>query len=941
MRRRIFAFVTMVVTLVLSILLLVQPIQNMVNLSNDYGQGITLVYDITKRSDVDTGDDTQNAKDLTDIDIDGMVMSRLNAAGVRGAEVTLLNPDDPNYSANFPQFDSQTNIDGDTYQRLRVTLTQTSSSELENIKFLIQSTGELTITDAENHAHTGTDFFESDKPAEVKYDEGIPYVLLYVQDESTWNDFKAEAEAVKDSSLQKQLFIWRNFVSGVDTYEKAFPSDSDVAPDTQVKDKILFRDSTDSAFSSDDVAIKLTTYKDANNTSHDWTISSAKAYVAAINAEDYGFDINLAYSNTSVSASLGENALLFTTIGFAVAYVVLFIVMICIYGWGGVVSLISNTTSLALNVLIFSLLGFELSPAAVIGLAISVLLGVLVNTNYFQRVRDEISKGRDLVKANKEGYHKSYLLTVDLCAVTFLAAISIFFMAKDMTQVATGVVTIGSILTFLITNYFTKWMLYWLSTGSAASGKGKNNFFGLRGHNKEVPLYTVDNVEALPKRSEPAPTKKEKKRTITGTVVFATMALLGAVGLGVMGGLKGGEEMFSLSGSYKTQYRIEITTTATGYRFGNSSSSVDFTTDTGANIVKYLHSEEAFGSIATTYLDQQGISYTAENKIDTYLETVGFVFSEDNGEFVVVDDLQNDTQVVADDDKHFSVVYASFILEKNPNTDALTHLNTALQYLTSTSNMYSQAQSNMADAKDFKNETLANRYAQGYRLTAGLAKSSAVSYYETWFFSALALGIVVIATYVFLRFGLCAFITTLCSNVAVTTFALGFISVCQIAFSPFTAFGVAMASLVIGIFSVLFFEKNAEMLRSLKIKRTNDVDTRFTVAELSVKASFQTSGSVLCSVLAFTTFGCALFGVECIPMMVTFGLMGLVGIALCYLFNPYIYLYLRTHIHFAGAQSKADERKAARANKPKRVIEADPDETKETIIPGLNDYQTL
>lgn len=48
MKRRIFAFVTMVVTLVLSVLFLAQPIKNMVNLSNDFGQGITLVYDITK-----------------------------------------------------------------------------------------------------------------------------------------------------------------------------------------------------------------------------------------------------------------------------------------------------------------------------------------------------------------------------------------------------------------------------------------------------------------------------------------------------------------------------------------------------------------------------------------------------------------------------------------------------------------------------------------------------------------------------------------------------------------------------------------------------------------------------------------------------------------------------------------------------------------------------
>lgn len=67
-----------------------------------------------------------------------------------------------------------------------------------------------------------------------------------------------------------------------------------------------------------------------------------------------------------------------------------------------------------------------------------------------------------------------------------------------MTQVATGVITIGSVLTFLITNYFTKWMLYWLTTGLAENPKKNYGIFGYKTKNNNTPVYVVDlNLDFL------------------------------------------------------------------------------------------------------------------------------------------------------------------------------------------------------------------------------------------------------------------------------------------------------------------------------------------------------------------------------------------------------------------------------------------------------------
>lgn len=108
---------------------------------------------------------------------------------------------------------------------------------------------------------------------------------------------------------------------------------------------------------------------------------------------------------------------------------------------------------------------------------------------------------------------------------------------------------------------------------------------------------------------------------------------------------------------------------------------------------------------------------------------------------------------------------------------------------------------------------------------------------------------------------------------------------------------------------------------------------------MSVKANQAISLGLIVVVLSFSVFGMALMGTSCLPMFVGMVLVSLIGIGLSYFFTPYLYLFLRTHIHFTGAEEKIQNQKKKKASKPKKIIEADPDEAKETIVPGVNDYK--
>lgn len=954
--RRIWAFITMVATLVLAVALLVQPISENVKLSNDYGSGVTLVYDITKRAEVAPaeGQTAPEILDLDRIDIKSLVMDRLDAAGVRSAEVTLLNPQDGTLSPSYPQTDTQSNAGGSQFQRLRVTLTSTTPEELENIKTVIGSTGTLSIADAENHVATGTDFFASETPAEVRYDAGKPYVLLHVKDASTWDSFKTQADGVQDTSLQKQVFLWRNFVSGVDSYAKAYPTDQNVAPDAMVKRKIVFRDTTDSIYSADDTALRFSSYKDADNATHEWTISSAKAMVASLNAKDYGFDIDLAYSDDAVAPTLGEDALRNTLIGLGVGYLVLFSVLIALYGWAGVVSLVSNSASLVLNVLILSLVGFEFSPAAAIGLVVSAILGTIINVNYFEHVRNEIAKGRDFLKANKEGYRKSFLLTLDLCAGSFLFALSTFLLSRDMTQVAMGVITIGAVLSFLVVNYLSKWMLYWLSTAASLDSKGKRHAFGLRSHKPGTPLYVVDAPSSIP--SAERPDKSDKTLLRWSAIGVGALALFGVVGLGAVGGVKGGEGIFARAGAYRSQYRLDVMTTMTGYRDnnpdpiadGNTDRTYDFLTNTAENFTRFMRSYNLFGSDALAYVSTAypGESFDSNQaRIDRYLSDSGLDFQASQGTFRVVE-LQNDSQVLADEGS-FSVVYASFSLDAIPSDgDGQNRMRTALDRLqTNFGSVVNDAQqittpasTNIANATVFQNEALKNKYSAKYRISAGLSQSSAVEHYEAWFFAGLSLGFLLLSLYVFLRFGLSAFLAFFGVHLSAALFLLGFGAAISFSFSPLTAFGIASGVLLSSLFSIVFFDRNAELLRSLKLKKTATVQQRYALSSLSLKAGFRIDAILASGILSFAVFGMALFGTQGLVMMGTFAMFSLVGWSLLSSVCS-LYVFYRSRIRFQKAQERAVERRSKRRNRVRKEIVADPDEAKETVVPGLNDYK--
>ena len=503
--RRFSAFIIMVVSIVAAIIFNTQAVMDGRLLSLEYGGGRELVYSLTQRE----GGQQVNAEKIGD-----NILNRLDKAGIRNADIELVGND-----------------------QIRITFAAQTTNDYNNARTLIEANGSLTVCTYDDWCISGSRFFKNNV-ASVYYSGMNGYPGLNIKNTDVYNEIKTHASEASDSNQQSMIYVWENKLDS-DTYQGAFGDD----PDEEMAKKVIGAIDISKNYNENLNALIL----GSNASGVAFTTSTARAWVNARNAEDYGVNISYLYEN-NVDASFGAKAMNYTLLASGIALSLIAILLCIYYGFSGLIASVSIGGGILIDILVFSFLGFEFSPAALIGMVVTVALGIYISINYFERVKDELSKGRVISKANQEGYRKSFAATLDSCAIVFFVALFGFLIGKGVIKTFGGVVTIGALAMFLITNYLNKWMMYWLTTSSTFA---KNNGgFGLKV--KKEP----ENVKNLYAEG------KSKKTLVKGGIVAAAIVVASVaslIGFGVTG------NMYSLTGSYTGSGRIDIKTTDETY----------------------------------------------------------------------------------------------------------------------------------------------------------------------------------------------------------------------------------------------------------------------------------------------------------------------------------------------------------------------------------------
>jgi SecD/SecF fusion protein len=128
-----------------------------------------------------------------------------------------------------------------------------------------------------------------------------------------------------------------------------------------------------------------------------------------------------------IGPTLGKAAVKGGALSFLISFIVIFALMLIYYNTGGWVANIALILNLLFTIGILSAMNFTLTAASIAGLVLTVGMAVDTNVIIFERIKEEITKGKNYEAAVKEGYKRSLSPVLDAHVTTFLTAAILFY----------------------------------------------------------------------------------------------------------------------------------------------------------------------------------------------------------------------------------------------------------------------------------------------------------------------------------------------------------------------------------------------------------------------------------------------------------------------------------------------------------------------------------
>ncbi len=168
-------------------------------------------------------------------------------------------------------------------------------------------------------------------------------------------------------------------------------------------------------------------------------------------------------ADQTVSATIGESARNGGLMAFGISFLVIFALMLVYYNTGGWVANISLILNLLFTIGVLTAMGFTLTAAGIAGLVLTVGLAVDTNVIIFERIKEELTKGKSYQAAVNDGYKRSLAPVIDAHVTTFLTAAILFYFGLGpvlgfaTTQMLGIVLSLfcGILVSRLITDFWT------------------------------------------------------------------------------------------------------------------------------------------------------------------------------------------------------------------------------------------------------------------------------------------------------------------------------------------------------------------------------------------------------------------------------------------------------------------------------------------------------
>lgn len=414
-KNRIIGFFIVLATLIAVISTTVFGISEDVKLGLDLQGGVEILYDVEPLDD---------SQELTDDMLDATVESLRQRVDVLGVSEPSFTIEEPN--------------------RVRVQLAGIQNED--EAREILQTTAQLSFRTAEDDLMlSGADLVEGAARQDFDPKTNQPIVTLELKDGAKFGDVTRE---ILESDVENTLVIWLDYAEG-DSYQEEFKKEPYYMGEDKLdgEPKYISAPSIDQVINSPQVVIN-----------GNFTIDEAQQLADLLNAGSLPVDLTEVYT-TSVSAQFGVDALNETLFAGALGIIFIFLFMLAIYRFGGVISVITLSLYIYLVILVFELMNGVLTLPGIAALILGVGMAVDANIITFERMKEELREGKSMIAAFESANKNSLSTILDANITTLIAATVLFIYGTSSVKGFATLLIVSIVLSFITTVFISRFLM--------------------------------------------------------------------------------------------------------------------------------------------------------------------------------------------------------------------------------------------------------------------------------------------------------------------------------------------------------------------------------------------------------------------------------------------------------------------------------------------------
>jgi len=200
-----------------------------------------------------------------------------------------------------------------------------------------------------------------------------------------------------------------------------------------------------------------------------FTLQEAQLLSQRLNAGALPVPVEL-IGQQSIGATLGAESLQKSLKSGVIALVVVMLFMLLYYRLPGFLSMIALSVYLSLTLAIFKLIGVTLTLAGIAGLILSIGMAVDANVLIFERLKEELQKGKSLRVAVEEGFLRAWSAIKDGNISTIITCVLLMWFGSSFVKGFSFTLAVGVLISMFsaitVTRVMLRFIAPWFKNGA-------------------------------------------------------------------------------------------------------------------------------------------------------------------------------------------------------------------------------------------------------------------------------------------------------------------------------------------------------------------------------------------------------------------------------------------------------------------------------------------